>query len=60
MIYTDDGVFVGPTDQDIHDAYNYLTKPIGEHRAFKMSQSGKTTERNNQAVTAACDPADPP
>jgi hypothetical protein len=35
MIYSDDGVFVGPTDQDIHEAYNCLTKPIGEHRAFK-------------------------
>jgi hypothetical protein len=60
ILYTDDGVFLGPIYQDIHEAYNCLTKPIGEHRAFKMSQSGKTTERDNQAVTAAFDPADPP
>jgi hypothetical protein len=44
MIYTDDGIFVGPTDQDINEAYKCLTEPIGEHRAFKMTDEGDLSD----------------
>jgi hypothetical protein len=40
LLYVDDGIFCGPSQKDIDEAYNSLVKPLGDHPAFKMTDEG--------------------
>jgi hypothetical protein len=40
LLYVDDGIFIGPTQKDIDDAYNSLVVPLDDHPAFKMTDEG--------------------
>jgi hypothetical protein len=40
LLYVDDGIFVGPTQKDIDEAYNSLVAPMDDHPAFKMTDEG--------------------
>ena len=50
LFYVDDGIFIGPTQQDIDEAYKSLTEPVlsetGEilHRAFIMTDEGDLSD----------------
>jgi hypothetical protein len=40
LLYVDDGIFVGPSQKDIDEAYNILVEPFDDHPAFKMTDEG--------------------
>ena len=46
LIYTDDGIFIGPNQKEIQESYDlvllakFVDKKGTEHRAFKMSDEG--------------------
>jgi hypothetical protein len=43
LIYTDDGIFVGPTSADIDEAIRILQQPVGKdgiYRAFNLTDEG--------------------
>ena len=40
LLYVDDGIFVGPNQQDIDEAFNILVVPFDDHPAFKMTDEG--------------------
>ncbi len=44
LIYTDDGIFIGPTQGDIDAAYADLTSPAPGHKAFKMTDKGDLSD----------------
>jgi len=50
MIYTDDGIFMAPKQEDIDHCYNLLineyTHPVTKvkHRAFKMTDEGDVSD----------------
>jgi hypothetical protein len=51
MFYVDDGIFVGPKQEDIDECYDLLTKPCisptepdKEFRAFKMTNEGDISD----------------
>jgi len=50
MIYTDDGIFKAPKQEDIDECYNLLTKEFVhpttkvKHRAFKMTDEGDMSD----------------
>ena len=49
LIYTDDGIFIGPDQKQIQDCYDILVKPITDKagnqlRAFKMTDEGSLSD----------------
>jgi hypothetical protein len=44
MIYTDDGIFCGPTQEAIDEAYSLLIQAKGEFPAFKMTDEGDLSD----------------
>ena len=56
MIYTDDGIFIGPDQEQIQECYNILTKEIidqrGTHfREFKMTDEGDISDYLGVKIT---------
>jgi len=51
LIYTDDGIFIGPTDAEIQECFDVCIKPTGDSadtsiqgRAFKMTNEGALSD----------------
>jgi histone deacetylase 1/2 len=44
MIYTDDGIFCGPTQAAIDEAFALLTQVKGEYPAFKLTDEGDLSD----------------
>ena len=44
MFYVDDGIFCGPTQKDIDEAYQLLSKPFGDYPALRMTDEGDISD----------------
>jgi Reverse transcriptase (RNA-dependent DNA polymerase) len=55
LIYTDDGILTGDSDQDIDRVINLLQQPVSDHRAFNITDEGTLEDYLGVTVEHASD-----